>query len=485
MKSRPPPSEQKRRTTDHVPQAGVKLLSRPPAPLLDRVVTDMVSEMPPRRITIAQSIRHPAQMALALRQAVQKILFKHAFIRDELVMNFTEPDAFGFELAARVLFESMSKPEELLTYTRGTEREFRGFFTVGGSEKGPEVRRFKDSLPYTQHELIAHAIEKEEVCLAERRIVHTLNVRDSRARPSQFTITKALEQPEMVIPMLDKRGVVHITGKNLTFGDLIAPTESTLQTARIFARLASLDSKARRDYLTGLFNREELERIYRVLAGDYLNGIYDTAVIMIDIDKFKEVNDQYGHTKGDEALRLVSDCLVKQLRDTDVIGIDLTTLNGRNGNGDQLGSSVARYGGEELVIVLPGITNIQGPITACMRAKKTIQELQLFADSGKKQGRIPLSASFGVTSFQHADFICQAGKLSGFDLAELEKHVKGIREIEQYLGQVLERDGLIKVAKLLADVGVYMAKKMGRNSIVAVGIGERDGEVGLVTPVYK
>ncbi len=55
---------------------------------------------------------------------------------------------------------------------------------------------------------------------------------------------------------------------------------------------------------------------------------------MVDIDKFKNINDTYGHRKGDEVLNRIGSCLVESIRSTDL---------------------VARYGGEEFIIILRNI----------------------------------------------------------------------------------------------------------------------------------
>lgn len=97
---------------------------------------------------------------------------------------------------------------------------------------------------------------------------------------------------------------------------------------------ARLYVQARFDELTGLLNRRAiLEQLAGVLADD-LRRSRGVAVVLIDLDHFKNVNDNYGHQVGDEVLHAVAQCLLRQLRPHDCLG---------------------RYGGEELLLVMEGI----------------------------------------------------------------------------------------------------------------------------------
>ena len=85
------------------------------------------------------------------------------------------------------------------------------------------------------------------------------------------------------------------------------------------------------DPLTGLYNQRYLMRHLRGLLESGQNR--EIAVLMIDVDHFKAVNDEYGHAAGDQALRAIADALRANTR---------------------VFNSLARYGGEEFVVVMPG-----------------------------------------------------------------------------------------------------------------------------------
>jgi diguanylate cyclase (GGDEF)-like protein/PAS domain S-box-containing protein len=98
---------------------------------------------------------------------------------------------------------------------------------------------------------------------------------------------------------------------------------------------SELQELATRDPLTGIYNRRYLDS---ALSGEFARAKRDgksLAVIMLDLDHFKKVNDQYGHAAGDEVLKALAELLKKGARESDFI---------------------CRYGGEEFVAVMPNIS---------------------------------------------------------------------------------------------------------------------------------
>ncbi|NKJ43359.1 GGDEF domain-containing protein [Novosphingobium sp. SG720] len=130
-----------------------------------------------------------------------------------------------------------------------------------------------------------------------------------------------------------------------------------------------LRTQSLRDPLTGLYNRRYMEdTLERFLALSTRSGS-STAVIMIDLDNFKDLNDRYGHAKGDAVLRDVAAQIVGALRPTDV---------------------VCRYGGEEIIAILPDCALAD----AVAKAEQIRLRIQGVTDI---QG-CPVSASLGVSA---------------------------------------------------------------------------------------
>lgn len=108
---------------------------------------------------------------------------------------------------------------------------------------------------------------------------------------------------------------------------------ATLLAVTIVRRAQRLLYLASHDRLTGLFNRGYFDRVLEKALEAAGRTSQPLSVAILDLDRFKQINDDYGHLTGDQALSQVAQFIFKALRRTDV---------------------VARYGGEEFVVLLPG-----------------------------------------------------------------------------------------------------------------------------------
>jgi diguanylate cyclase (GGDEF)-like protein len=138
-----------------------------------------------------------------------------------------------------------------------------------------------------------------------------------------------------------------------------------------------LEAIARLDPLTGLANRRAIAAFCEAeFARTHRYGD-EFAVMMIDLDHFKQVNDQYGHHCGDECLKLIAQILRENLRETDRIG---------------------RFGGEEFVAILPATTLEQALILG-ERLRHQVVHLCPKLDNQT----IYLSVSIGIASYCKSD----------------------------------------------------------------------------------
>jgi diguanylate cyclase (GGDEF)-like protein len=157
-----------------------------------------------------------------------------------------------------------------------------------------------------------------------------------------------------------------------------------------------LRNQALRDALTGLYNRRFLDEMLEHLSLDARRRQAPLSAIMIDLDYFKALNDQYGHAAGDTVLRSVAATMLEGLRATDV---------------------ACRYGGEELAILLPDC-----PLE--MAAFKAEQLRARIAELAGEPGGARVTASLGVAAMPetsdsaaglmvHADAALYQAKLAG------------------------------------------------------------------------
>jgi len=140
---------------------------------------------------------------------------------------------------------------------------------------------------------------------------------------------------------------------------------------RLSESLAREEALATLDSLTGLPNRRALYDRARAELNRAQREKKSIGLIMMDIDDFKPINDQFGHAAGDEALRLVAEVLQKSKRDYDFTG---------------------RWGGDEFLAILPGTSILQAGLVA-ERIRASIDKVRLEADGA---GAVVLRTSLGV-----------------------------------------------------------------------------------------
>ena len=164
-------------------------------------------------------------------------------------------------------------------------------------------------------------------------------------------------------------GAVDYIQKPFDSVELNTRVRAALQTKRFQDRLAQ---SAMIDGLTGLWNRAHFDqRIHEEVAAA-LRYDRPMSLIMMDVDKFKNLNDNHGHLFGDEVLQVVGDVLQDSVRTSDW---------------------PCRYGGEEFGLILRE-TDLDGAIILAERIRKEIGSLQLH----NKAQLVPVTSSFGVVS---------------------------------------------------------------------------------------
>ncbi|HET6876421.1 MAG TPA: GGDEF domain-containing protein, partial [Jatrophihabitans sp.] len=183
------------------------------------------------------------------------------------------------------------------------------------------------------------------------------------------------------------------------------------------ALMRELETAASTDAKTGLLNPVAWEHLAQRELARAQRENYGLGVLIIDIDRFKRVNDEYGHLVGDHVLRGVGRCIETEVREYDGVG---------------------RFGGEEFVAVLPDVTELDALVIA-ERVRTKVNELRIchLSDGVEPRDGDLLSVSIGVS----------CAVFGGAELPDL------LRE---------------------ADAALYRAKASGRNRVVLA----EDGATG-------
>lgn len=139
--------------------------------------------------------------------------------------------------------------------------------------------------------------------------------------------------------------------------------------------LSDLERLATTDGLTGLYNYRHFQERYREEVNRCRRYQHPMAIMLIDLDGFKQVNDQYGHLEGDYLLVQLAEVLQHTLRNTEL---------------------VARYGGDEFVVMMP-FTNLQGAVAAAERVAHAVRNTTFLNTLG--QPCLKISVSIGVAAY--------------------------------------------------------------------------------------
>lgn len=186
-----------------------------------------------------------------------------------------------------------------------------------------------------------------------------------------------------------------------------AMERSRTETEELRRNLAKARLEADVDHLTGLPNRRAFERRFAHAAATARSRNEPLCVAFCDVDHFKLINDRHGHDAGDRVLRIIAGCLAEQASEQWL---------------------VSRHGGEEFVLLLPGVTKAAAAEQVDAMRRSLASRNLINRSTGKPFGKITFSA--------------------------------GIADVTE---QTDDRSALIR-----ADAALYQAKQDGRNRI-AIG----------------
>ncbi|MBK3332423.1 diguanylate cyclase [Persephonella atlantica] len=159
------------------------------------------------------------------------------------------------------------------------------------------------------------------------------------------------------------------------------------------------------DPLTKLYNRRYFKEVSKHFVFSAKRENEPLSVLMLDIDKFKSINDTYGHDVGDKVIKTIANILTKNRRKSDLL---------------------CRWGGEEFLILLPN-TNVEGAFSVAEKIRKTVENTDINVSDEKQ---IKITVSIGISQME------------------------------------LKEEDNLEPAIRRADEALYTAKERGRNCIV-------------------
>lgn len=244
-------------------------------------------------------------------------------------------------------------------------------------------------------------------------------------------------------------------------------------------RESLLETLASTDSLTNLTNRRSFQEILARALDSAGHRGERAAVLFVDLDRFKMVNDIYGHLAGDEVLRQVADRVEESVRFDDPIWIH------RNASPEE--TTVSRFGGDEFIILLP---RVETPGSSALVARRLLEALEVPFEVDND--RLQLGASIGIgiypedgsdaqTLLRHCDQALTSAKRSGRGKFEFFNQRIGAaderrHELERGLRHALERDELSIHFQAIRDT--RSAQIVGAEALLRW----TSGELGAVSP---
>ena len=180
--------------------------------------------------------------------------------------------------------------------------------------------------------------------------------------------------PDLIVPMVFFLGGVFVL--------LVAYL--ALKTTLLIRRVATLERENITDALTGLYNRRYLDMALSQEIQRARRYAYPLSVLLLDVDHFKEINDTYGHQKGDQVLTYIGSRIRSLVRESD---------------------SVARYGGDEFAVIAPHI-NLEAAETLADRIRKNLATGAVLPPCPTDAGA-PITVSIGAAELQGMEEGCE------------------------------------------------------------------------------
>ena len=172
------------------------------------------------------------------------------------------------------------------------------------------------------------------------------------------------------------------------------------------------------DALTGVPNRRSFTESILKEYKRCMRNKHPLSVIMCDVDKFKEYNDAYGHSKGDDCLKKVANAVQHSLK--------------------RPGDFCARYGGKEFIVLLPN-TPLEGAATIAERIRRSVESIGILHDKSHHNGVVTIS--LGVASSEGAALANYEELVKHADIALYRAKQHGRNRVDSFISSLIPKQG--------------------------------------------
>lgn len=243
---------------------------------------------------------------------------------------------------------------------------------------------------------------------------------------------------------ITKQQLLNKTGVSLLIDYSISPLDAN-SAVLMFHDLSHIQDENRTllyqvsyDPLTRLPNRDAIQQTLKQLHTRFERQNSTYSILLLDLDRFKLVNDTYGHNAGDQLLKKLATEMTESLRPYDNLG---------------------RWGGEEFLCILPN-TDIQGALDSAERFRELISQQYVEIDNQQ----VRTTASIGVASFPHDDYdVSEILRIADAMLYEAKRHGRNrvassrnqegnILSIARQLEEAIASDNIVPMYQPIMDL---------------------------------
>lgn len=359
-------------------QQAIKIQLLPSQPLLNQSAQPGDTDLTPQEAAPSFDAKAHAQIADELQRLITELDFAGtvgeslATVRRQLLSGVSP------QLMAEICLQII---ELIIEGTREERKSSQAFFSALNESLSAVHFSFTESLDegralQNAAHLSGQALEQELQAIDHTLLTHNSPALLKGAISTHLESIRRLQQERDAMANRER----HLINR-------LSHMEAKLrlmkeETAEYKKRLTIQKHKLFLDSLTQVHNRAALDERLELEYKRWLRYQTPLCLAIIDIDHFKQINDNYGHMAGDKALKVVAKALQGALRDTDFI---------------------ARFGGEEFVVLLPNINpdKYQKPLE---KLRQTIKSIPFrFRDA-----RVEITISIGATLFREGDHTTDA-----------------------------------------------------------------------------